>query len=422
MAAYQYSYAIGAAELLEQCLYELPLVIDAFHRNKNRRIPGLRENGATRTLGKTATRCILEDLESSLQKTRGLLSDFFRKIIAEERIACAKGNSSETKLQELIDESEVLSPSPSSLLDAVDLLTIVLETKRNNQLRNARSKTHFRNPQESYAERNPTDSLLFRLIVALDLCLVRIDDASLVVTGKRHCQRGTKRAKGREVQRRCEQVEEPNRDTTGHHNGPLSVSLTTGTFAGLFGYYYYRFHTFSGKLQGGHVSGRRGVFQDPGYLFDGRSALSTIACAGALCLSAGWLRIKWNDFWMSAKIGKSKRSIDEWNDQWTMVQSTTSSHADLLDADSFANQVALHTKQSQKLVDYAAREQPKVGSVVWDQIFSLFVTVTYFLFLTIVLSASIPRRATFSHAETCNGCILCVCRSCNGRDKEPGRT
>jgi hypothetical protein len=69
----------------------------------------------------------------------------------------------------------------------------ILEEKQRQQAFNER-KVRFLNPQDPlpietnsnlYTTRSATDSLLFRLIVALQLCLLRIDDAHSVITGRR---------------------------------------------------------------------------------------------------------------------------------------------------------------------------------------------------------------------------------------------
>lgn len=67
---------------------------------------------------------------------------------------------------------------------------------------------------------------------------------------------------------------------------------------------------------------------------------------------------------MSTKLVKSADDIDEWNQQWRMIQSTSTSHNDLLpETETDVVVKPVHSRQSEKLVEYALRQPHKVNTL-----------------------------------------------------------
>ena len=128
---------------------------------------------------------------------------------------------------------------------------------------------------------------------------------------------------------------------------------------------------------------------------------------------------------MAMKLNRSTHDIEEWNTQWTLVQSTPATRikiiqsqrpsspplptGDVSNSDSNNHEVALDTARSQRLIEYALHETPKVG------LFILFVmciachkTILTSLNIHEVLVLAFTRGTAFLDAKTRNGCFLCV--------------
>jgi hypothetical protein len=145
-----YYYACDAAQLLETCLGHLQTVLE-LDANDN--------HGANRDS--------LVSLQAALNKTEQLLQHFFLEILPPPSAASAAAEES----------------LPSLAGCVTDLRRVMEEEKRQS----TRSSNPPQHPPARSTHRRVTDTLLFRLIVALQLCLVRIDDAHLVVAGVRTC-------------------------------------------------------------------------------------------------------------------------------------------------------------------------------------------------------------------------------------------
>ena len=121
----------------------------------------------------------LYDMKEVLLCAEQLLHDYLDRMIQKE---CRGG------------KGRIDPPTEGlSIKESLEFFQVVLNEKRRQDEVHQRKK-RFLNPQDPftgprknnlYTTRNATDSLLFRLIVALQLCLVRIDDAHLVLTGRR---------------------------------------------------------------------------------------------------------------------------------------------------------------------------------------------------------------------------------------------
>ena len=154
-------------------------------------------------------------------------------------------------------------------------------------------------PSPSLVGRSVTDSLLFRLVVALQLCQVRIDDAQFAITGRRREVSGSTRSSS--------------------WTNLACVCLIAGTI--------------------GNFYSRRGMN------IRELLKLSTRAAAGVtLCAIA---RYQFRQAWMSAKVAKSIDELKEWRNQWNHVHE-----------DDTRGEISIEDK-SQRLIDYALKQSPK---------------------------------------------------------------
>jgi hypothetical protein len=235
--------------------------------------------------------------------------------------------------------------SSTSIMGTMAALKEVLEKKqRQEELHNRRIR--FRNPQDpipvqnhSYYNtgRSATDTLLFRLIVALQLCLVRIDDAHFVLTGRRI---GVSTTDEQKVGRR--------------------LLLLTGCCLVCAGV----------SLR--HQQGGRELRLLPKGVDDSSLVLGALAKIGTTLVVGTWVKSKLNAIWITAKIIQSTNEIEEWIKQWQVVQSTVPPQEKVdemwLAERSETSAPSQTTTQSQELMDdksrrlieYAMRHSRKV--------------------------------------------------------------
>jgi len=169
-----YQYEFEAAKLLNRCVCELDSVLDEGDRGESVSKLGTRISG--RGLAS------LKDLRRALLLTIDLLTEYFQRLLEDERATAEK---SSPVIQELYPAIGL----PTSFLSRADLLRAVVDAKKKEREKQQRKKREGSPTSETgnyfYSIRNATDSLLFRLIVSLQLCLLRIDDGHSVVRGRR---------------------------------------------------------------------------------------------------------------------------------------------------------------------------------------------------------------------------------------------
>jgi len=307
-------YAIDAASLLETCLTRL------------------RE---TMTLDRRKRHVSLVDMETALVTTERLLLAYICQQIDLEREAA----SDVVHIKEEDSDHDV----PPTLLECIEIFQTVLEAKKQRQQLRSRhaekglSRGQNRSVNVSFASnvvplangglqndnvgtvrptfdhsRSPVDSLLFRLIVALQLSLVRIDDARFVITGHRY--RDDEKS-----------IAESSRK---HVVGIASTVCVLGV-----GSFWFVRWSKSNKppLE------TRGML-----LLSGKVAL--VALTGKILVR------QWGNLWMTAKIMKSTADVEEWQQQWLLVQTTGTRRDSLTSPDA----------KSQRLIEYALSQSPKV--------------------------------------------------------------
>lgn len=358
-----HDYAIDAASLLETCLVRLreTIALDAKHATRKRHAS-------------------LLDMETCLVTTERLLLAYICQQIDVEREAA----SDVVRMKEEDSHHEV----PPTLLECIQIFQDVLEAKKQRQYLQSRHG-HTRHGQNGVTpsgrqhttstnrnnnlstafvtSRSPVDSLLFRLIVALQLCLVRIDDAWFVITGRRHQHEDEKSAS--------------------ESSFIVRVGIMTSTVC-LVG---------TGSVW--FLRSSRSSSSEP----LARGALVPLTGKVALAAFATRFLVKeWASLWMTATIIKSTTDVKEWQQQWLLVQTTGSRGA--------GSVVSLDAK-SQKLIEYAMQQSPKVttcgmkGCILRGAYHLTLVLVHSFLITVIIVA--FRRRDSFLVAKESHGSLVC---------------
>ena len=303
MSAHHYLFDV--VTLLDDCIDKLQLTIDEDVRG---------EHDA------------LYEMKTIFVSTERLLHRYLLQVLQSET------SNVHADIVPLID-----ADATRNLSSTMQTLKSVLDEKQKRraiQNRNIR----FRNPQEPqpstfYPARSATDTLLFRLLVDLQLCLVRIDDAHFVITGKRL-------GRGHIVQ---------------------SIRLPIALFGSALG--------FGATV----ILSRRNHLRFI-LLRDVQSLALASAKFGAALLAFHLAGKAWNKLWMTDKIVRSTEDIARWQKQWQLVLSTSSSGENHESHSSRENSGELTPepkmlrrypelldKKSQRLIEFAMKESPKVS-------------------------------------------------------------
>lgn len=324
--AQQHHYAIDAASLLEKCLTRLRETIDLDTSSRHK--------------------ALFDEMEQALANAERHLHAYMIQLIALER--------------ETIDE-DGSDHVPPTLSECIETLQTVMDAKKQkqrwslqvhqvkrsqNRARNRRKKekefnsfaVHSVDRRDAEGDhdatqsfqpagdssisgairptfdqsRSATDTLLFRLIVALQLCLVRIDDARFVITGRRYQEDAT--------------IVETSWS-------PVMIGVAgTVCMLGIGSIWMLRSKGDNPRLR------MHGLLR-----FSGK--ITVAAFAGKLMVR------EWGNVWMATKIRKSTAAVEEWRQQWLFVQTTGDSPSGSLSPEA----------KSQRLIDYALSQSPKVS-------------------------------------------------------------
>jgi hypothetical protein len=175
-----------------------------------------------------------------------------------------------------------------------------------------------------YPSRSATDSLLFRLIVALQLGLVRIDDARFVVTGRRQ------------------------KDASSAVAATRAMHLSLGCI-GAVGFASFLMRRHHGSM---HVG-------------DYRPLVLASAKLGLAAVATTWLHKSWRNMWMTSRIVQSTRVLEDWKEQWHLVQSAVRQDDAQVKKQAKSSvdeslEAALDAAMSRRLVEYALHHTPEV--------------------------------------------------------------
>jgi hypothetical protein len=225
--------------------------------------------------------------------------------------------------------------SNCNMQQALRTFRLVLVEK---QLQNEsnRRKIQFLNPQDPlpsddssikrYSSRSATDSLLFRLIVALQQCLSRIDDAHLVITGRRMSWEDEDRW---------------------NHEKKLAWACCCCILGAGFVY-----SSFSNRLRIDRTRWKEILPTDP------RIWAKGLASGGAAILGGRMIKFQWEKLWMTDTIYKSTCEIDEWTRQWQAIQNDQLPRGQRERVPERPCAELLEDK-SRRLIEYAMKNSPK---------------------------------------------------------------
>lgn len=321
--AISHQYAFDAARLLGDCISHLQDVVELDTRGNH---------------------TILYELKEALLGIEGLLELHFFRILQAEAI----GENFKDILADFGNGTPPLSKSTMVLRTVLDIKHQVEQsqgqspspTRRHRRVKKSATPKHRShtpimavsdlgsktNVLQGYsASRSATDSLLFRLIVALQLCLVRIDDAMFVIGG--HRRSGGNRILGKTPQGRKVR----------------SWVVTMGYCGGVVGTTAYLLRNHR------HKAGRN----------DSQTIAMTFAKVSASAYLVAEMAKQWKSLWMTSKLEKSMGEIEEWKEQWLLVNYETKSDSQQGYAPQHVTNAAaeaLDAIKSRRLIEYALRE------------------------------------------------------------------
>jgi hypothetical protein len=289
-----HQYAFDAAKLLIQCQDELS---SSSEINLSSHIRGLQE---------------------VLSKTEQELHAYFQGYLVEEQL------DADEEVKALLQ-----TISPTKLASSVRLSKSIKRHKKSVAKQHKHQQQHLHSAPTfyEYPQRTTTDSLLFRLVTILQLCLVRIDDALWVLAGRRRVVPG------------------PSVDHQPHRYTLATKALAATSLAGVLAVWTYT---------AGNRTNRRPI-SDASVSNDWLMLLAKVGITGVV---VACLRSRGNKAWMTSKIVDSTTSLGDWNRQWQAIQPSMEppsygKHAmDLNDTD-----------QARLLMEFALKEPRKVRNM-----------------------------------------------------------
>jgi hypothetical protein len=293
MASHAHHYALDAVPLLDECIGNLQITID-------QDLNGQHDS--------------LYDLKAVLLSCERFLHQHLTNVLAQEQKCIDLSN---TKMEALGDTA--------SIMGTMRALKIVLKEKQRQEVGNGNRQKQ----QSPYSSRSATDTLLFRLIVALQLCLLRISDAHLVTTG--HLLASAEL----------------------HRAGNEMLLVLTGVMC-LVG---------TGILVSAiSIRQRRERKNSFPKIGISRKRLGL----GGLLLGK-FIHSKLKNLWMRDKLKKSTTEIDEWIQQWKVVQLTRPHDTRQGEEQSLQRGVIdeVIDDKSRRLIEYALQQAPKVRINGW---------------------------------------------------------
>ena len=201
----------------------------------------------------------------------------------------------------------------------------------------------IQDPHCYYPSRSALDTLLFRLIVALQLCLVRIDDAHLIITGRRLAKTAPTTFLAHNHHHRgimgwsplftasaiagfatvlgaagtifaITLVQSKNGEARGSFGGRYRNNVKSLIVLPIFSVFRRTFQFLRGDNNGRNNSSITN--KSSGSSFNSMALKLSISV-----MATRWVTRKWNTIWMTDKIVRSTTAIDEWQQQWQSVLS-----------------------------------------------------------------------------------------------------
>lgn len=286
----KYHYAFEAVRLLQQCLEQLGEVIEYDEAS-------------------TSSTSSLYDMKEALFLVESALFCFFSLLVQDE-LASSQADGS-----------------------CIDLATAAatLQAVLNERQSTTAATQHSSEPHSYYTSRSVTDSLLFRLNVGLQLCLVRIQDARSILYGGV----GSRAARGVPIVLNC-----------------LAGGFGVAATAILFGS---RRPTLGDRMEQQLQSNRNWI-------------LPMAKITNGVVL-VQWLHRKWGQLWMSTKLTRSTEALEAWCRQWQLFMDhktrrrrrSRSTEIDDKGQERDVEEIAaVDSARNQRLIEYALNETPKV--------------------------------------------------------------
>lgn len=239
--------------------------------------------------------------------------------------------------------------NPESLAASADLLRLVVEEVRKASPKSTPNKAYF-------SDRNASDSLLFRLTVILQLALVRIGDARFVIVGP---------------------------ERTSYVGTILGAGIVAG--AGVLVTKALRSRSSTQSLEKYSLYAAVGLF------------------------SSFFIRHRAKAMLVGGQLGKSVRELEEWNEQWTTMGSSTSRGWPSTEVGN--DSAALDVDKMQRLIQFTTRESHGVRLADAVDFILLRLAQTHH-HNTTVTTFKVNRRNAIFNAEESDGCLLRVCWNC----------
>ena len=333
---HHHHYALDAATLLDQCLAELQ---DVLRRTKS-------------SVGYRACKTLF-DLRTALSATEKLLLQHLESLLLMEQHDEQQASPELTGYGFAFNDVTTSTSSPS-LASLVGNLRLITEQRQMETLRHAAAveihpgvqSSGFIFPNttssSSLSTSSSSNKMLFNLVVALQLCLVRLDDARFVLTGRRKQQEdsnnrpasGLKKKKTRTKSSCSRYTSGSHTTSSGARRSISNKALTTTTTKDYHHHVCVQSLVHAGAYVGTLLYGTGFLasaqrLQVAHFFLPWRSKSSnqlTTSMAGSWCtlgvaatLGARWLRQTWNTWWMSSKIVDSTRALELWNRQWHLM-------------------------------------------------------------------------------------------------------
>jgi hypothetical protein len=368
-----YHYAFEVVGLLQQSTEQLQALIEYDEQ---------RSSTATHHVSTSS----LYDMKEALVLVEQALYCFFVILIEDEQALAAR------EAGKLPDCCIDLATS------AATLRSMIIDERQEQQrasLWSGNTQQHSSEPHIYYTSRSVTDSLLFRLIVVLQLCLVRIEDARLVISGSRFW------------------LPPPGSSTL---SSPSSSWLTWGVPT-LLNCVAWSFGLAASVLV---LNGHRPMLllsdRMESRLAANRGWILPIAKASVTIVAVQWIHRKCGQMLTSTKLTNSTESLAAWCRQWELFMDHKTrvrprSRSPVRDEPHRQQRIeesaAVDSARNQRLIEYALHDTPTVRPLV---------------FATIAHSLSVPsvdgllafaRRASILDDQTSHGRLLRFRRNSN---------
>jgi hypothetical protein len=370
----RYHYTFEAVRLLQNSIEQVQEVIEHDEQPKDQ---------------DCASTSSLYDMKEALIQVEQALHVFVALSVEDELASAQTGVAPGLLIQQQPEQDKGCLDLASSIATLRSILQVSDAHATSSSSSTAVGHARYSSdPHSYYTSRSVTDSLLFRLIVLLQLCLLRIGDARFVICGSRY--------------RFSQPYYKPGSWTS--YFMTFGIPTLVNCVAGSFG-------LAASALVLGQ---RRPMFlandRIDRYLERNRGWIIPVAKASVSIVVAKWLHTKWGHLWMSTKLTRSTESLEAWCRQWALfmdhkTRARPRSRSVCLDESDREQRMeetaAVDSARNQRLIEYALNETPKVRYALR---LDLHYTHLHIYYADNVLAIS--RRTAVLDDQTSYGCVL----------------